>query len=490
MKMNGLIKALFLVVFFAVDFALADGLPNLDRTDKVHDRRYLDSLNAYARRPIRLNQSGFRPQDYKYAYVADPKDTKFRVIDANSGAEAWSGSLSLISSSVIKPNIWINGAFNSLESVYEFGKQDSISTEREALYRAVFGMLGGHHFRKLSSQFLNAILEKSLMFFGIQRCGNTHSHFHGACHLKDGSAEGFDLTGGWHDCGDHFKVSETLGYAAFVLSMVYLTYQDKAEDRYGNSYADTVFTDGIPDVLYEAKVGTDYLLKLYKASKARGLIEKGDMFHSVGVGDGDHRYWDLPERQDAQSPEQGGPDRPVDTSIGANTAGIFVAAMANVAVGYKVYDPAYSDSLIEAAKDIYKNVMMPAFYEQRNTGGGAYNQFYTGGGPLYDDGAAAALALWYATKDTTYQYDLYKNEKIFNNASNYRYNMDYFKAGFLGNPSGFTPGGWAADYQNIHSFVLFALQKMILKARMTVTPWYSKIRRRRANRTKVLPSCM
>ena len=130
------LKFVLFLALFAADFALADGLPNLDRTDKVHSRRYLDSLNAFARRPIRLNQSGYRPQDYKYAYVADPADTKFRVIDANSGAEAWSGSLSLISSSVIKPNIWINGAFNSLESVYEFGKQDSISTEREALYRA------------------------------------------------------------------------------------------------------------------------------------------------------------------------------------------------------------------------------------------------------------------------------------------------------------------------------------------------------------------
>ncbi len=474
--MRSILKIALLLGLCAVDFAVADGLPDLDRTDKVHSRRYLDSLNAFARRPIRLNQSGFRPSDYKYAYVADPKDSKFSVIDANSGAEAWSGSLSLISSSVVKPNIWINGAFNSLESVYEFGSEDSVSTVKEALYRADFTGLSpsipGEYFvvvgNDTSATFhihpsiFNSILEKSLMFFGIQRCGNTHSHFHAACHLKDGSMVGHDLTGGWHDCGDHFKVSETLGYAAYVLSMVYLTYQDKAEDRYGSSYADTVFTDGIPDVLYEAKVGTDYLLKLYNASKADGLIEKGDMYHSVGVGDGDHAYWDLPERQDAQSPQKGGPDRPVDTSIGANTAGIFVAAMANVAVGFKVYDPAYSDSLLLAAQDIYKNVMMPAFYAQRNTSGGAYGQFYTGGGPLYDDGAAAALALWYATKDTTYQYDLYKNDQIFNNASNYRYNMDYFRAGFLGNPSGFTPGGWAADYQNIHSFVLFALQKMIL----------------------------
>lgn len=469
------IKFVFLLLLCIANFAIAD-LPVLDRTCKSCTRRYLDSLNVYDRRPIRLNQSGFRPQDYKYAYVADPSEKTFKVIDANSGAVVNSGTLGLITSSAVKPNIWINGAFNSIASVYEFGKMDSISTEREALYRADFTTLSpstpGEYFvvvgKDTSATFhihpsvFNAILEKSLMFFGVQRCGNTKSHFHGSCHLKDGSAIGHDLTGGWHDCGDHFKVSETLGYTTYVLSMVYLTYQDKAEDRYGNSYADTVFTDGIPDVLYEAKIGTDYILKLYNASKADGLIAKGDMYHSVGVSDGDHAYWDLPERQDAQSPAKGGPDRPVSNEIGANVAGMFVAAMANVAVGYQVYDPAYSDSLLQAAQDIYKNVLLKAYAENRNTAGGAYGQFYTGGGPKYDDGAAAALALWYATKDTTYQYDLYKNTAIFDNASNYRYNMDYFRAGFLGNPSGFTQGGWASDYQNIHSYVLFALQKLIL----------------------------
>lgn len=467
-------------MFFAVDYAVASELPNLDRTDKVHSRRYLDSLNAFARRPIRINQSGFRPQDYKYAYVADPKATKFQVIDANSGAEAWSGSLSLIKQNVVKPNIWINGAFNSISSVYEFGSQDSVSTAKETLYRADFTGLApstpGEYFvvvgNDTSATFhihpsiFNSILEMSLQFFGIQRCGNTKSHFHGACHLKDGSKIGHDLTGGWHDCGDHFKVSETLGYATYVLSMVYLTYQDKAEDRYGNSYADTVFTDGIPDVLYEAKIGADYLLKLYRASKADGLIAQGDMYHSVGVDEVDHAFWDLPERQDAQAPSKGGPDRVVLTDIGTNTAGMFAAAMANVAVGYKVYDAAYADSLLEAAKDIYENVVMKQVDEYitagspgRNT---AFPGFYTGGGPLYDDGAAASLALWYATKDTVYQYNLYKNKNIFDNETNYHYNLDYFRAGFLGNTSGFTPGGWATDYQNIHSYVLFAFQKMIL----------------------------
>ena len=477
--MKKLISAISLLALFCIDNAAAavrESLPNIDRTCTNCSRRYLDSLNVYDRRPIRLNQAGFRPQDYKYAYVADTKEKTFKVIDANSGKEVpGGGNLSLIGT-YTKPGIWITGAFNSLENLYVFG--DSTSTGKETLYRADFSTLSttGEYFlvigKDTSATFhvhpsiYNAILENSLQFFGIQRCGNTDSHFHKPCHLKDGSKIGHDLTGGWHDCGDHFKVSETLGYTAYVLSMVYLTYPDKAEDRYGHSYADTVFTDGIPDILYEAKIGADFILKLYKASKADGLIAKNDMYHSVGVDEKDHQFWDLPERQDAQPESKGGPDRVVLKGIGANTAGMFVAALANVATGYRVYDAAYSDTLLAAAKDIYKNVMMPLFdYGNGNEMGKTteFPGFYTGGGPRYDDGAAAALALWYATKDTTYRYDLYKNTKIFNNPTNYLFNLDYFRAGFLGNESGFSPGGWATDYQNIHTYVLFAFQNLILK---------------------------
>ena len=143
MKMTYLKKLLtatfVLSDIFAVQ-AMAQ-LPNLDRTDKVHSRRYLDSLNVFDRRPIRLNQSGFRPQDYKYAYVADPTDMTFKVIDASTKTEVSNGSLSLIKQNVIKPNIWINGAFNSIASEYEFGSQDSLTSAREDLYRADFTSL-------------------------------------------------------------------------------------------------------------------------------------------------------------------------------------------------------------------------------------------------------------------------------------------------------------------------------------------------------------
>lgn len=485
--MMKLIKtALFLGMTIVTAATAADDFPNIDRTDKVSERRYLDSLNVYNRRPIRVNQSGFRPQDHKYAYVADPSVKTFKVIDANTGKQVDAGNtnLTLLDANAPKPNIWVNGSFNSLDVLYEFGKNDSLTTATEALYKADFTGLTtmGEYYivvgNDTSATFyvhpsiFNAILENSLKFFGIQRCGNTKSHMHAACHLKDGSAIGHDLTGGWHDCGDHFKPSETIGYTAYALATTYLVYKDKAEDRYGNSYADTTITDGIPDILYEAKVGADYIFKLYKASKADGLIAKNDMYHTVG-SELDHQFWDVPEKQDAQAYTKGGPDRDVTAEVGTYS-GAFAAALAYFAAGWEPYDPVYADSLLEAARDIYTNVTFP------HTTAGQYgltkstipSDLYPGGSNpsnMNDDAAAAALALWYATKDTIYQYDLYKNTKIHDNPDNYRFNNEpndagpYFRGGYLGQISGFYPGGWMTDYENVHAYVLFSFVKLILE---------------------------
>lgn len=477
-------KTIFALLLLGLSLSSAAiELPNIDRTDKVHERRYLDSINVYHRRAIRVNQVGFRPQDLKFAYVADPSETNFKVIDANSGTEALSGTLTLIDDHVIKPNMWVDGAFNSITTMYHMGSRDT-STKTEALYRADFSALSpstpGQYFivvgNDTSATFdihpyvFNAILENALKFFGIQRCGNTKSHFHAACHLKDGSAIGHDLTGGWHDCGDHFKPSETLGYVAYALITTYLVYKDKAEDRYGESYDDTVIVDGVPDILWEAKIGADYIFKLYKASKADGLIEKHDMWHTVG-SILDHAFWDQPERQDAQAYEHGGPDRDVSDSIGSY-AGSFAATLAYFSVAWKDYNPVYADSLLEAAKDIYKNVAYyhsPAVHGYQSSS--IPSDLYPGGNSEFnmnDDLAAGALALWYATKDTSYQFDLYKDLKIHDNRVNYGNNNEpgdagaYFRGGFLGVLSGFYPGGWMTDYENVHTYVLFSFLKLIL----------------------------
>jgi hypothetical protein len=438
-----------------------------------------------------LNQSGFKPDHYKYAYVADPTEKTFKVIDANSGKEVPGGGNLTLIGTVIKPGITVRVSFNSLQDLARLG--DTTSTGTETLYRADFTALTttGEYFLvvgkdtsatfHISRYIYNSILEKSLMFFGIQRCGNTNSHFHGACHLKDGSKVKKDLTGGWHDCGDHFKVAETVGYAAYVLSMVYLTYPDKAEDRFGNSYADTI-PDGIPDILYEAKIGADYIMKLYNASVVDGLIEKGDMYHTVGMSDWDHNFWDVPEHQDMQSYDKGGPDRLVLKGIGTNVAGIFAATLANVAVGFKWINPSYSKELLDAAKTIYAKIVKPTYlkytesYEGRdkcakrgkatlyeyNEDGITFNGkgYYSGMGLCEDDAAAAAVSLWHATGDTTYSYDLYKNPEM-NENGHAKFDLAFFPKGILAMDQGFN-NSWATDYQNLFAYVLFAMQKLIL----------------------------
>ncbi|MDY3921214.1 MAG: glycoside hydrolase family 9 protein [Hallerella porci] len=467
-------RRLFLLLLSLVAVVFADDrIPNIDFTCDTCSRRYLDSLNVYDRPVIRVNQVGFRPADaHKYAFVAEPKATTFKVIDASSGNSVYEGSLKSVGTWT-RPNMWVNGAFNSINSVYEFGDNDSTSAQTEKLYTADFSSLtapgtyfvvvgADTSFNFIINEYLfNAVLETTLKFFGIQRCGKTNSQLHGACHVKDGAQLGHDLTGGWHDCGDHFKVSQTLGYAAMTLAIAYDVYSERAEDHFGASYADTVTTDGIPDILWEAKVGVDFIYKLYKASKEDGLIAKGDMYHSVGVGSEDHQFWDVPEHQDAQSTAKGGAPRPVAKGAGTNAAGMYAAAMAFFAVGWEMYQTDhYSDSLIAAAKDIYKNIIAKNNPDGKNTD--ELKGFYTGGGPLYDDAAAAALGLWYATKDSSYAFDLYKNPAINNNADNYKYNLPYFKGGYLGHTSGFYPGGWMTDYENVHAYVLFAFAKLIL----------------------------
>jgi len=76
---------------------------------------------------------------------------------------------------------------------------------------------------------------------------------------------------------------------------------------------------------------------------------------------------------------------------------------------------------LEAAKDIYANVVKKSYLNVT----GKLKGFYTGSSNITnrtDNAAAAALALWYATADPTYQNDLYKDLTINDNSTNYGYN--------------------------------------------------------------------
>jgi hypothetical protein len=478
----------------------------IDQTCATCGRRVLDSANLTID-PVRVNQVGYRNDDpHKRAYVGSPKATTFSVVRSN-GTVAYSGTLQSQGTFPYKGRILIKGYYNSITPLYQFqntNDTDSASAaSNEAIWTADFGALTdsgtyrvavgtdtSHPF-DIRMTVYNDVFENTLKYFGIERSGDNDSWMHGPSHLKDGSgrpggaADAGSLAGGWYDCGDYFKVGQTDAYAFTNLMLAYTLWPQKAEDRYGSSYLDTLpfGTDGIPDLLREAKIGADYIVKLYRASVADGLIAKNDMYQEVGVWDNDHQYWDQPERQDVAPVAQGGPPRPVDAGAGSAVAAAYAGSLALFAKAWIPFDPVYADSCLQIAKTIYAKVVIPNW----KAPGYAPTEFYTTQGRWDDDLAWAATGLWYATGDTSYKYDLTENTTYGNNPG-YIYNIYSFKAGFLAlkAPSPFSPGGWPMDYQNTFIQPIWALWDLFYKTDALAAKWKIQPAEAQDMRTRIL----
>ncbi len=456
---------ILLLLFSALPSAAAGNADiTIDLTCTACSRRVNDSINVFHRRPIRVNQAGYLPDGPgKTAYCAS-NGGSFQVIDA-ADSTVLTGELRK-AGDYPTPDFSADGFLNSITIDYSFA---SAKAPNEAIYLADFSELKEPgRYRRIkagdtSASFLihpavyDKVFEKVLFFFGANRCGKTNSWMHGACHLKDGSQLGAAfsgrLTGGWHDCGDHGKYSPTIAYTALVLSLGYAIWPDKAPDLYGANYSDKT-PDGVPDLLAEAKIGIDYIFNLYSVSKELGLVDSMDMYHSVGSST-DHSYWGVPEKQDELPQNLGGADRPVAKGIGANVAGSYAAGLAFFSAAWKKRDPVYAAQMEKAAIDIYDNIVL-----KRRGSKTIVGPFYTGGGPTVDDEAMAALALWYATGESRFGFDLLENLALGQNPLA-AYKQGDFPSGLLG-ISPFTHGGWTTDFENAHTFVIYGMAKLIL----------------------------
>ena len=188
--------------------------------------------------------------------------------------------------------------------------------------------------------------------------------------MKDGQGKvngggngNYDLTGGWHACGDHIKVGTTMGYAAFSLLAAYDIWPKAFQDNYDAEYGPK---NGIPDVLDEAKIATDYFMKCF--------LSNGEFCYYVGDGS-DHRVWMTSSKQSEQSVDNGGDPRPVWTSSskGGPQAANYVSALCLMAKHYP--DADYAAKCKKAAIDGYEfakknksaQAAIPEFYGSPNT---------------------------------------------------------------------------------------------------------------------------
>jgi hypothetical protein len=277
---------------------------------------------------IRINQVGFLPGDVKTGVILSNinlSKEKFFVRDYNSQEIVYENFI------LQNPNSY--GDFNFC---YDIDFSDLKKDGRyfvEIMDQKSFSFLIGN-------SIYNPVRDSLSLFFKVQRCGPTNPLLHQPCHLSDATkvignkdSASIDLTGGWHDAGDYIKFLKTTAYTTYMLIFSYEF--DKKKFSYD------LDKNNVPDILEEAKVGLDWLLRCnYEKYKLVSQVQD-ERDHQAGFR--------LPEKDSLQF------DRPAFVSIGKNTIGIYAAALSIAARIWKekFYDDDFSSRCLNAAENIY-----------------------------------------------------------------------------------------------------------------------------------------
>ena len=429
------------------------------------DQAFIDALNLKAS-DIRVNQAGYLTNDpeKQFYYVSDNcESATYSVVDLDGEEVAKEGKFTVTggyATSIRVVKAYANYATDSRYTVNVetprtkvcAGKlADMASLPTDKRLRIKVGKEYSSTFI-VSDKVYSMVRDANLKFFGVQRSGDSESWFHGPSHLKD------TIPGGWYDCGDLLKMAPTMGYAFLMLSVLSATHPERDEDHYAFNHNETVKTDGIPDMLREARHGAEFYLRSYEYAK--GDIK--DMI--VNIGDSrDHEYWNRADNMESVTPA---PTRAVLHGIGPGMSAQVAAGLALLSVRYAAYDSSFADSCLKVAEKLYG-------YAKEHFGEPEFCvDLYpcTNGADYIDVLAMAAITLHYATYGKTKKMDYFNDaamDKNINDNISAQYDFEHFPAGWLGKSSGFLAGGWPSDYDNRYAITLYAFYKLLLADKAT-----------------------
>ncbi|MBD7911895.1 glycoside hydrolase family 9 protein [Clostridium cibarium] len=194
---------------------------------------------------------------------------------------------------------------------------------------------------------------------------------------KDGCV---DLSGGYHDAGDHVKFGLPQSYSASTLGWGYNEFKD--------AYARIGEQQHIEDIL---RWFNDYFLKSTFRDKDGNVVA---FAYQVGDGNSDHCYWGSPELQTTDRPAYFATS---ETPASDQSAG----AAASLAINYLNFrdkDAEYANKCLDTAKALYK-------FAQNNRGLGFSGGYYNSGGDE-DELSWAAVWLNIATGENSYINDI------------------------------------------------------------------------------------
>jgi hypothetical protein len=351
---------------------------------------------------LRANQIGYRPSDTKLAIVfADsPLPDSFSVVAEETQATVFQAKARPIT----------DAKWGRIQNHAEL---DFSALATPGRYRLRLGEAKSLPFT-ISEDVYRPLPDQLLEFMRQQRCGY-NPWLDTLCHQFDGrTAYGpltngtcLDARGGWHDAADQLKYLLTSGNAtaqmllAFELQSRHRVFADRV-DALGKPG-----TNGLPDVLDEARWGLEWMLKLHPAPD--------QLYHQV-ADDRDHIGRRLPQNDTADygwgkggarvvyfadgQPQGLGRYQSQSTGV-ANLAGRYAAAMA---LAYQVWkdnprERPFAARCLQAAKEVYALGRSKEGVQQGNSYSAPYRYEET---TWADDMEWGAAELFRATGETHY----------------------------------------------------------------------------------------
>lgn len=352
---------------------------------------------AFSESVIRVNQLGYLSGAAKTAvFLSDERSElqTFSIYNSLSREKVFEGEVATATA-----EMW------GKQSAYQFDFSDF---KTEGGYYIVAGSTHSPSFR-ISNDVYNGTADYILNYMRQQRCG-FNPFFEDSCHVHDGiivdhptrTGEKIDVTGGWHDASDYLQYVTTSANATYQMLFAY----QQNPGAYGDKYDANGLpgSNGIPDVLDEARWGLDWLLKMNPA--------KNEMYNQI-ADDRDHRGYRLPTEDSVSyglgkarpvyfvtgKPQGLGKHKNRSTGV-ASTAAKYASAFSLGAQLFKNIDADFAGRLIGKANDAWDFaksdpgvcqtacVVSPYFYEEGN---------------YIDDMELAAASLFALSGDNVYR---------------------------------------------------------------------------------------
>ncbi|NIR98037.1 MAG: glycoside hydrolase family 9 [Gammaproteobacteria bacterium] len=208
----------------------------------------------------------------------------------------------------------------------------------------------------------------------------------GVSDVVDGAYLGLDLTGGWHDAGDHVKFGLPMAFSASFLAWGVLEFEEALRA-----------TGQLQRAKDNLRWVADYFIRVHVAPNV--------LYGQVGEGAVDHSIWGAPEvmphfrpagRIDPDAP---GPD------LAAQTA----AAMTAISLVFREDEPVYAGVLLQRAIELYDFAQATRTEDESL---GRYSDsivdaqnYYLSRAGAKDDLPFAAAWLYLATKEPRFLHD-------------------------------------------------------------------------------------